>query len=76
MYLLFPIGSIFPANLIFSSIREQLYKAKSNGDFDPSFAIEKPFRSEEEAMSWSPFIDCGDREGEEAFSIEEDRKQR
>ena len=64
-------------NLIINfSIREQLYKVKSNGDFDPSFAIEKPFRSEEEAKYWSPFIDCGDREGEEGLSIEEDRKQR
>lgn len=63
-------------SLIAHSIREQLYKVKSSGEFDPSFPIEKPFRSEEEARSWSPYIDCGEIEGEEGLSIEEDRKQR
>ncbi|KAJ3251677.1 SWI SNF, matrix associated, actin dependent regulator of chromatin, sub b, member 1 [Boothiomyces macroporosus] len=63
-------------SLISHSIREQIHQFKQNGDFDSTFAIEKPFRSEEEAMSWAPFVDCGDQEETEEFTIEQDRKAR
>ncbi|KAJ3304054.1 Snf5- protein 1 [Kappamyces sp. JEL0829] len=46
--------------LIAHSIREQTHKIKASGDIDPTFAIEKPFRSEEEAKAWAPFVDCGE----------------
>jgi hypothetical protein len=58
------------------SIREQIFRARQVGEFETTFAIEKPFRSEEEARTWSPFVDCGDVEDLEDETIEQDRKQR
>lgn len=63
-------------SLIAYSIREQVFRYRLNGDFDTTFAIEKPFRAEEEAKSWSPFIDVGDPVQDAEFTIEQDRKQR
>ncbi|OAJ41522.1 hypothetical protein, variant 1 [Batrachochytrium dendrobatidis JEL423] len=46
------------AQMIAFSIREQIFRYKRSGVLDPSFAIEKPFRAEEEARGWSPSIDA------------------
>ncbi|KAI8892656.1 hypothetical protein BC833DRAFT_625618 [Globomyces pollinis-pini] len=66
------------STLVAHSIREQIFKAKQSGDFESSFAIEKPFRSEEEARTWAPFVDCGEREDDDSVenTIEQDRKAR
>jgi hypothetical protein len=61
--------------LIAHSIREQIFQFCKSGDFEQTFAIEKPLRSEEEARAWGPFIDCGFVEDDEV-SVEQDRKAR
>jgi hypothetical protein len=61
------------------SIREQIHKVRASGDFDPTFAIEKPFRSEEEARAWSPHVDFGenpDDDDDGNGGDDQDRKQR
>ena len=63
-------------SLVAFSIREQIFRVLQTGEFEPTFPIEKPFRSEEEARSWAPFVDCGDKEEDEEDTIEQDRKQR
>nr|KAJ3418527.1 SWI SNF, matrix associated, actin dependent regulator of chromatin, sub b, member 1 [Polyrhizophydium stewartii] len=43
--------------LIAWSIRDQLHRIRRDGEFEPTFAIEQPFRAEEEARSWSPRVE-------------------
>lgn len=50
---------------------------KSTREYEGSaFAVEKPYRSEEEAKAWSPFVDCGEVEEEEEEDKGEDRSTR
>ena len=69
------LGSEF-VTLIAHSIHEQVHQAKQTREFDNNFAIEKPLRAEEEARTWSPFINCGDLSDDDMENPEEDRKQR
>lgn len=69
------LGSEFQT-LIAHSIHEQIHQAKQSKEFDSNFPIEKPLRAEEEARSWSPFINCGDQSDDDMENPEEDRKQR
>jgi hypothetical protein len=60
-----------------TSIHEQIHKMKSTKEYEGSmFPIKKPYRSEEEAKAWSPFVDCGEVEEEEEEEKEEDRSTR
>ena len=57
-----------PTGFIFScSIREQVDRARRDGDADTCFPIEKPLRGEEDARSWCPLIDTG------RFEVEDDQ---
>jgi hypothetical protein len=59
------------------SIHEQIHKMKSTKEYEGSnFPIKKPYRSEEQAKAWSPFVDCGEVEEEEEEEKEEDRSTR
>ncbi|KAH6561428.1 hypothetical protein BASA60_011482 [Batrachochytrium salamandrivorans] len=46
------------AQMIAFSIREQVHRFRRDGEIEATFAIEKPFRAEEEARSWSPNVDA------------------
>ncbi|KAI8910932.1 hypothetical protein EDD86DRAFT_203960 [Gorgonomyces haynaldii] len=52
------LGGEFVA-LVAHSIREQILRIRREGEQEATFAIEKPLRAEEEAKSWSPFINLG-----------------
>jgi chromatin structure-remodeling complex subunit SFH1 len=62
--------------LIAYSIHEQIYRIRQSGEYEPTFPIEKPLRSEEEAKGWAPFVDCGEKPEDAELNMEEDRKQR
>lgn len=52
-------------SIVAHSIREQVTKARRDGEIDTTFAIEQPFRSEEEARGWCPHIHTGMAEPEQ-----------
>lgn len=70
------LGSEFPA-LISHSIREQVFKLRSDGDvvFNP-FALEARIRGEEEAQGWCPTVELMTLEELEKFDMGRERKSR
>ena len=69
------LGSEF-VTMIAHSIREQIYKIRKDGEYDQTFAIERPFRAEEEARSWAPCVDCGEIETDDVDESGLDRHTR